>query len=190
MKDFITTIASLMLLMIFLLQFVTNQSIYTKLVGAEYAVREFRITAEEKGELSATEIRRLKERTAELMGCAAEEVSVTLDEERKSSVGTAADDAENEAATFSYEVKMPLRGLIAAADFLGISAEENQAVYSSKGMIRIEPESEEAEEAEEAQEAGENEAVEEAGGEPSSEASHPDTEAASEPSGESSSASA
>lgn len=34
MKDMITTIASIMLLMIFVLQFVTNQITYTGLTGA------------------------------------------------------------------------------------------------------------------------------------------------------------
>ena len=34
MKDMITTIASIMILMIFVLQFVTNQITYTKLAGS------------------------------------------------------------------------------------------------------------------------------------------------------------
>lgn len=158
MKDFITTIASLMLLMIFLLQFVTNQSIYTKMAGAEYAVREFRITAEENKELSDAQIRRLKECTAGLMGCTAEEVQVTVNEMTELSPAGGGDSDEgkdkevNESETFSYEIKMPLKGLIAAADFLGISAEENQTVYSSKGLIRIRADEAEEKDEEKAEE--------------------------------------
>ena len=40
MKDFITTIASLLILMMFVMQFAANQAVYTRIMSAEYAVRE------------------------------------------------------------------------------------------------------------------------------------------------------
>ena len=46
MKDMMTTIASVLVLMMFLLQFTANQTSYTRVMGAEYAVRSFRQTAE------------------------------------------------------------------------------------------------------------------------------------------------
>ena len=39
MKDMMTTIASVLVLMMFLLQFTANQTSYTRVMGAEYAVR-------------------------------------------------------------------------------------------------------------------------------------------------------
>ena len=38
MKDMMTTIASILVLMIFLMQFTVNQTTYTRVMGAEYAV--------------------------------------------------------------------------------------------------------------------------------------------------------
>ena len=51
MKDLITTIASVLVLMMFLLQFTANQVTYTKIMGAEYAVRNFRIENETAAEI-------------------------------------------------------------------------------------------------------------------------------------------
>ena len=52
MKDMMTTIASVLVLMMFLLQFTANQTSYTRVMGAEYAVRSFRQTAESAQEIS------------------------------------------------------------------------------------------------------------------------------------------
>lgn len=151
MKDFITTIASIMLLMIFLLQFVTNQTIYTRLVAAENAVKEFRLATEESGKIEDTHIRSVKENAAEVLGCTAEEISVEIRELTESELkkdGFTTDDETKEADDkeekqeslnrfFEYRVDMPVRGLVGPADFLGISEIENSTVHTSKGLIRI-----------------------------------------------------
>ena len=49
MKDFITTIASLLILMMFVMQFAANQASYTRIMSAEYAVRELRLISENQG---------------------------------------------------------------------------------------------------------------------------------------------
>lgn len=60
MKDMMTTIASILVLMIFLMQFTVNQTTYTRMMGAEYAVRSFRQTAESTQEIDDSAVQDLK----------------------------------------------------------------------------------------------------------------------------------
>ncbi len=82
MKDLITCVASVMLLMVFLQQFVLNQTTYARLAGAENAAKEFRIELEDSGdrELDAGDVRvrNLKERIAACVGCEPSEVSFSI----------------------------------------------------------------------------------------------------------------
>lgn len=67
MKDMITTIASIMILMIFVLQFVTNQITYTKLAGSGSYVKQFEHIAVEAGEVSAENIQNLRRNAAQVL---------------------------------------------------------------------------------------------------------------------------
>lgn len=63
MKDMITTIASIMLLMIFVLQFVTNQITYTGLTGSrEVLLSNLSVLAAETGEVSGRKHPKLKKK--------------------------------------------------------------------------------------------------------------------------------
>ena len=42
MKDLITTIGSMLILMMFLTQFAASQTTYTRIMGAEHEIKEFR----------------------------------------------------------------------------------------------------------------------------------------------------
>lgn len=150
MKDFITTIASIVILMTFLLQFAANQSIYTRVAAAEYTIREFKTESEESRKVNDENIRKLKERTASFLGCEPGEISVSVNEQDFDDGSST--ETESNAATkkyFRYSIQMPLKGIIAAAEFLGISDIENQALHTSEGIICIEELSEPAEDADE-----------------------------------------
>jgi len=128
MKDLITGLASILLLMMFLLQFVVSQTVYTRIMGAEYAAKQFRINIEESGETEIKEryVWKLKEGAALAAGCDAAEVSVQV--------------TENE-----YEMSVPIRNIIGAATLLGISPEENQLIHRTKGIVYIKDKQEETE---------------------------------------------
>ena len=111
MKDMMTTIASILVLMIFLLQFTVNQTTYTRMMGAEYAVRSFRQTAESTQEIDDSAVQDLKLR------CGAQEVTTEVSDD-----GT-------------YRVSAPVRGVIGAASALGIRPEENFFIYRTEGRI-------------------------------------------------------
>ncbi len=121
MKDLITSIASLMLLMIFVLQFASNQAIYTEIVGVASSVREFRDAAEEEGEITYEDVSNLKQSAATRLGCSPGEIGF-------SSEATDGGNAE-------FDLAVPLKGIVACAKFLGISESENMAEYHFQGIV-------------------------------------------------------
>lgn len=134
MKDFITSIASLMLLMIFVLQFAANQAVYTKLVETESCVSLFRDSAEERGEIASEDISALKQKAASFLDCTPEEIGVKT--------------RSLESGNAGYDISVPLKNVIGAAKFLGISSAENEAKYHFCGVILTREEEEKGEETE------------------------------------------
>ena len=132
MKDMITTIASIMILMIFVLQFVANQTTYTKLVAAESCVSEFSAFAEERGEIASEDINTLREKAALFLDCTPEEIQV--------------DTRNLESGNKGYDICVPLKNVIGAAKLLGISSAENEAKYHFRGVILTREEEEKDEE--------------------------------------------
>ena len=104
MKDLITTIGAVTILMIFVFQFCINQTIITKVIVAE----KFVSSLEENQDVA--DIDRLKNKLSDLFSCDVSELSL---EERED----------------VYIIKVPLRNVVACGDFLGISPEDNRATY-------------------------------------------------------------
>ena len=103
MKDFITTIASLLILMMFLLQFTANQTTYTRIMGAEHSIKEFRLLCEEQGNINGEDICNLKENISRILCCSPSEISVKVAED-----------------SGKYEVTMPVYGIIGPAKMIGL----------------------------------------------------------------------
>ena len=132
MKDLITSIASLMLLMIFVMQFANNQAIYTEIVGVASSVREFRDAAEEEGEITYEDVSELKQSAALRLGCSPDEIGFSSE--------------ETEAGNAEYDLAVPLKGIVASAKLLGISDSENEAEYHFRGVVIGKDEEEEEKE--------------------------------------------
>ena len=144
MKDFITSIASIMLFMIFVLQFVANQTTYTKLVAAESCVSLLCDAAEERGEIASEDINSFRQKAASFLDCAPEEIRV--------------DTKSLESGNEGYDISVPLKNIIGAAKFLGISSADNEAKYHFRGVILTREEKEETgDNTEETTEEAENE---------------------------------
>ena len=173
MKDLITCVASVMLLMVFLQQFVLNQTTYARLAGAENAAKEFRLELENSGDRDIdagdVRVRKLKESIAACVGCEPSEVSFSINKISESenyevgsddagensdgsSAGGSSDDGGSSmetrvaSTTYGYEISVPVRNIIGSADFLGITDEENQITHIIRSTARIEEEIEEAKE--------------------------------------------
>lgn len=126
MKNLITAVASLMLLLIFVLQFAGNQNLHTRMFRADMAIENFRDTAGLQGYISNENRSLLSGNLAEICGCSPEEILV----EGEDSVHPLP-----EGTLLHYRIGYPLKNLIAAAAMLGISAEENRVWMEEEGWV-------------------------------------------------------
>ncbi len=116
MKDMITTIAAIAILMVFVLQFSCNQVLAGKILASDRTVDRYIGILTEKGRTEAPEKELLACQLAQCLGCDQAEVKVMEEDGR-------------------YEVRAPIRGIIACGEFLGISSEENMTEYVVKGNV-------------------------------------------------------
>lgn len=126
MKDLITTIGSIIILMMFLMQFTANQTTYTRIMGAEHSIKEFRVLSKEQGSIKSEEIIKLKEKISKILGCSTSEISVKVAED-----------------SGDYSVTMPVYGIIGPARIMGISEKENMKYHTSCGVIMLKEREEE-----------------------------------------------
>ena len=126
MKELITATASLMLLLIFVLQFAESQNVHTKMFQSEMAIESFREPGGEQGYFTEENKELLAETLSDICACGRDEIQI---------------DAENvtepqpEGTLLSYRIAYPLKDLVAAPFFLGIAEEENQVLQEQKGWI-------------------------------------------------------
>ena len=128
MKDLITTIGSMLILMMFLTQFAASQTTYTRIMGAEHEIKEFRLLSGEQGSIRNENILQLKQNLSQVLECNASEISVNITDG-------------------DYVVTMPVYGVIGPWKLLGISQKENVKEHVSKGVIVFETQEQEQEEA-------------------------------------------
>ena len=128
MKDLITTIGSMLILMMFLTQFASSQTTYTRIMGAEHEIKEFRLLSGEQGSIRNENILQLKQNLSQVLECNASEISVNITDG-------------------DYVVTMPVYGVIGPWKLLGISQKENVKEHVSKGVIVFETQEQEQEEA-------------------------------------------
>ena len=132
MKDLITTIGSLIILMMFLMQFTADQTTYTRIMGAQHSIKEFRVLSEEQGSIKDEEIIKLKEKLSRILCCSTSEISVKVAED-----------------SGDYSVTMPVYGIIGPARIMGLSENENMKSHTSCGVIILKEQEEEQQEEQE-----------------------------------------
>ncbi len=113
MKDLITCMGSLMILMVFVMQFASNQVMITKFAASDYIVEEYEKNIYEGIENQDD----LKKRLSSIFECDEEEIYINKGEKY-------------------YNVSAPVRGIIACGSLLGIPDDENMAVYRHKFGVR------------------------------------------------------
>lgn len=116
MKDLITSIGSITILMIFVLQFASNQIIASKFAISDVVAEKYvgKLIAESNVDNSEE----LKQRLSSVLGCKSEEVLVEAE----------GDD--------TYSVSAPIKGVIACGKMVGIPDEDNKIMY--KKIIKAE----------------------------------------------------
>lgn len=118
MKNLITSIASLLLLLAILMQFTQSQLLDMRLTAAEQSVANFRDTAKIEGCISDTNEKRLRQELLQIFGCAEEEISIT---------GNRTPAAKGE--LISIEVQVTVKNIIVLAGFWNIDQTENHFIY-------------------------------------------------------------
>lgn len=124
MKDLITTVASLFLLMIFVLQFAGNQIVQNQLFRADMAIENFRDSAKEQGCVSSENRELLARTLSRICGCDMDQVQVS---------GTG--DPVERGGLIYYQVEFPVENLVPAGKALGIASEENMAWFTDDGWV-------------------------------------------------------
>lgn len=115
MKDLITTIGSIMILMVFVMQFCANQVIATRIFMADVILDELS-TGKVEGDL----IESCRGKLADCFDCENNEVKFEQKEDK-------------------YVIQVPIRNVVACSDFLGISEEKNESIYRREVFRNEEP---------------------------------------------------
>lgn len=109
LKDLITSIGSITILMIFILQFASNQALVSKFAFSDVIVEKY---ADGLGAENSEEAQReLKRNLTSVLVCSNAEVRLEA------------------GADGTYTVSAPVRDVIACGKLLGISDEDNKVIY-------------------------------------------------------------
>lgn len=118
MKNLITSIACMMLLLALILQFAQNQNLHCRLLAVNQAVSTFKEEAKQEGYISDENENWLREQLSGILSCKAEQISVS---------GTRKSVRQGE--LIEYQVKFPLTDLLISPEFWGIHETENVVTY-------------------------------------------------------------
>ena len=127
MKDLITAVASLLLLMIFVMQFAVNQGTQHRILQADMAVSVFRDTVKEQGYISRENSAALRGMLAEICRCGEEEIIIERNVSREV--------PQKRGTLLYYQIRYPVKSLIAMAASLGIRDEDNRSYMEQKGWV-------------------------------------------------------
>lgn len=124
MKNLITAIGCVMVLMAILMEFVHGQVLWSRIMAADQAVNTFREAVREEGCVSERRQRRLKEELARLLDCREEEVEVRGNVQPVLQGGR-----------ISYEIKAPCGNALALAGFWDIEEEKDAFFYEVRQSV-------------------------------------------------------
>lgn len=113
MKDLITTIGAIMILMVFVMQFCSNQVLATRILVADYIIDDYESINVEDSSSFETKRKEL----AECFACQPNEIVFHKNEDK-------------------ITIEMPIKNVIACGDFLGISEVENKSIYTREILLK------------------------------------------------------
>lgn len=118
MKNLITSMACIMILLAFVLQFTQNQVIHNRITAVDQAANNFKEVVKQQGCIKEENEKRLKEEIAKILSCNAGEVKVTGD--RK---------AVFRGEIIHYRVEVPIKNIINQPGFWGLNKGKNRIGY-------------------------------------------------------------
>ena len=118
MKNLITSMACIMILLAFVLQFTQNQVIHNRVTAVDQAANNFKEVVKQQGCIEVENEKRLKEEIARILSCSTAEVKVTGD--RK---------AVFRGEIIHYRVEVPIKKIINQPGFWGLNKDKNRFGY-------------------------------------------------------------
>ncbi|WP_303857608.1 hypothetical protein [Aminicella lysinilytica] len=118
MKNLITSMACIAILLAFVLQFTQNQVVYNHIVSIDQAVNTFKEVVKQEGSITAVNEAALKGKISHSTGCGSGEITVA---------GTRSKVMRGN--RIHYRVEVPIKGIIGAAGFWKISRKDNRINY-------------------------------------------------------------
>ncbi len=116
MKDLITSIGSIMILMIFLMQFAANQALIGKFILADTILGKYEEAAIAEDDKNSFD--KIKQDISVVLGCEKSEVSTDISERGMCAVSA------------------PVNNVIACGKILGITDNENRIIYKKHIKIK------------------------------------------------------
>jgi hypothetical protein len=120
MKNLITSIACIMILLVFVLQFTQNQVIHNRISAVDQAVNSFKEVVKQEGCITKDNEDELKGEIVGILNCSENEVEV--DGDRR---------PVYRGSRIHYIVTVPVEGIITAAAFWAISDDEDRFYYTT-----------------------------------------------------------
>lgn len=118
MKNLITSMACIMILLVFVLQFTQNQVLHNRITAVDQAANNFKEIVKQQGCIGEENEKRLKREIAQILSCTVEEVKITGN--RK---------AVFRGELIHYRVEVPVTTIISQPGFWGLKKEENRMQY-------------------------------------------------------------
>lgn len=118
MKDLITSIGAIMILMVFVMQFCSNQVITSRILLADMVIDNIQQEVEQAKEnvFSNNRLEEYKKDLASCFDCSSSEVSISKDENR-------------------IIFRMPIKNVVACGELLGISSDVNISTYTREVLV-------------------------------------------------------
>ena len=133
MKQFIVLTGILPFLLLFMLQYGTEQQKHYKLTQVQQLVYEAKEQAKQDGCFTAENLERLRARLAAVLAVSGEEIFIEATMTPKYRVNEF-----DERELIHYKVQVPLENIMAGASFFGISPKENTLLYTIENVTASE----------------------------------------------------
>lgn len=114
MKDLITTIAAITILMVFVMQFSANHVLTGRILASDRIADKYETILKTQGYADESQKNEILDKLSAALGCDRNQVII------------------NEGGG-EYSIKAPIDNIVACGSLLGISEEENKAAYFVKG---------------------------------------------------------
>lgn len=127
MKNLITSIASIIILLLFVMQFATNQLTYNKISAVDKSVNNFKEIAKQEGCISSENKNNLKTSLCGILCCDETDIVISGTEMKK-----------NRGDKIYYSVVVPIKNIVVGNKIWGLSGKDVEGLYKKENYTTSE----------------------------------------------------